>query len=97
MITSGSNQAQPGKAIDAAVPDNSKDSGKPAAMATRRQKVPASALRPAPAAVASAIASHAGRDSRNIRPYKNQLPPQAINAGNGQRSNNVEIAFTARL
>ena len=96
-MTSGSSQAQPGKAIDAAVPDNSKDSGKPAAIATRRQKVPASALRPAPAAVASAIASQAGQDSRSIKPYKNQLPPQAIKAGKGQRSSNVEIAFTARL
>ena len=69
-------------------------------MATRRQKVPASVLRPAPAAVAIAMASHAGSDSRSSSPYRNQLPPQAINAGSGQRSNNVEkveIRVTARL
>ena len=53
-ITNGSSHAQAGKLT---APDNNSESGKPAATATRRQKVPANTLRSTPNTVARLKAS----------------------------------------
>jgi hypothetical protein len=66
-------------------PESSKESGKPAAIAKRRQNVPAITLPNTPAAVASATASKSGNRGANTSRNKAHVTVHAISADNGQR------------
>jgi hypothetical protein len=93
-MTSGSSQDHAGRLT---APDKSSDSGKPAATATRRQKLPASTLSRAPNTVAALKATQRGTPAFCKNPKTIQLPTQAIRAGKGQRSNEIGIFGTRGL
>jgi hypothetical protein len=74
----------------------SKESGKPAAIANRRQNVAANTDNMTPARVAADTASHATRFNRSSTLYSTQLPAHASRAGIGQRKKD-EAEFTRGL
>jgi hypothetical protein len=74
----------------------SKESGKPAAIANRRQNVAANTDNMTPARVAADTASHATRFNRSSTLYSTQLPAHASRAGIGQRKKD-KAEFTRGL